>query len=74
MPGATDLCYIKTRASAQRQQWGKICPKIGMKKKFFFLEYLRKTVNEQELMDHQIINVDKVLLTFDCPSNRTVDK
>lgn len=44
----------------------------GKKRKVFFLNFVKKTVDEKKkLNESQIINMDKAPLCFDCPSNRT---
>lgn len=53
---------------------GQKLPEDWKEKKESFLNYTMKVINDEKLADCQIINMDEVPLTFDCPPNRTVNK
>lgn len=45
-----------------------------MEKKASFLEFTSKIIKAEKLAPCQIINMDEMLLTFDCLPNRIVNK
>lgn len=60
---------VRTRTTV-----GQSLPSDWEEKKVSFLNFLAKLIEEKKFNHAQIINMDEVPLTFDCPSNRTVSK
>lgn len=76
--GGPNWCYrfmkrnkisVRTRTTV-----GQELPSDWQKKKDDFLKYVMDIIAEKKLQLPQIINMDETPLTFDCPSNRTVDE
>lgn len=56
----------------QRTSVGQNLPADWIEKKKKFLEFVMKLKNEKNFKPSQLINMDEVPLTFDCPPSRTV--
>lgn len=74
--GGPNWCYRfmkrKKLSVRTRTTVGQKLPANWQEKKASFLKYTAEIINLQGLNEGQIINMDEVPLSFDCPSNRTV--
>lgn len=53
---------------------GQTLPSDWKEKKESFLQFVKDLISEKGFKESQIINMDEVPLTFDCPPNRTIDR
>ncbi len=53
---------------------GQKLPDDWKEKKESFLQFVKDLIDKKGVKESQIINMDEVPLTFDCPPNRTVNK
>lgn len=76
--GTPNWCFRfmsrKKLSVRSRTTVGQCLPHDWEKKKSSFLMHIKNIIEEKKLKPSQIINMDEVPLTFDCPPNRTVCK